>query len=156
MSYYGTVSVVPIPGDVAVNRPFWGCSSTATSSDAGSGTTGLWWTATNIDLLGKGAASSSSSFDHITAPMNGPENIYYDINLQVLTATTGQLYIQRWPRGSTTATIQPIFSSGGDCVLNKWYQLKLPVSPGEEFTVGMTAAASSGQFSLYINRSMGI
>ena len=153
--YYGQVSVVPLRV-ASVNRPLWGLSSSASSTDAGAGSTGLWWSATYIDLLGKGAATSSSSFDHITVPLDVGGNVYYDINLQVLTATTGELYIQRWPVGSTAATLRAIFSTGGDCVLNKWYQVKLPVSPGEEFTVGMSAAASTGQYSLFINPSAGL
>jgi hypothetical protein len=138
-----------------VNRPFWGCSSTATSTD-NSGSTGLWWSATYIDLLGKGAASSSSSFDHITAPVDNVGNTFYNVCASVHVGTTGELYVQRWPVGSTGATFRQIISTGGDMTINKMYQFTIPVSAGEEWTVGMTAAASTASYSLYINEACGI
>jgi hypothetical protein len=138
-----------------VNRPFWGTSSTATSTD-NSGTTGLWWSATYLDLLGCGAGTSSSSFDHIVAPADNVGNTFYNISASVHVGTTGELYIQRWPVGSTGATFRQIVSTGGDMTINKMYQVTIPVSPGEEFTVGMSAAASTASYSLYINEACGI
>lgn len=173
MAYYGIVTPVDTAGaayttantfnvslhadstQTCVTRPYWGCSSTATSTDADSGTTGLWWSATYIDLLGKGAASSSSSFDHITAPASTVKVHYYDIIFSAHTATTGELYLQRWPSGSTASTLRQILSTGGDITVNKLYQLTVGVSAGEEFTIGMSAAASTGQFSLFIEPSNG-
>jgi hypothetical protein len=138
-----------------VNRPFWGTSSTATSTDD-SGTTGLWWSATYLDLLGKGAASSSSSFDHITAPLDNVGNTFYNVVASVHGGTTGELYIQRWPVGSTGATFRQTISTGGDMTINQMYQFTVPVSAGEEFTIGMSAAASTAQYSLYINEAAGL
>ena len=150
----GQVSIVPIQV-AGVNRPYWGASSTHSSTD-NNGTTGLWWSATYLDLLGKGAASSSSSFDHITVSLDRSGNQKYDITFSVHEGTTGELYLQRWPVGSTGATFRQILSTGGDITINKLYQFNIPFSPGEEFTVGMTAAASSGMYSLFINQAAGL
>jgi len=148
----GQVSLVNLRSG-AVKRPYWGTSSTA---DTTKGTTGLWFDATYQDLLGRGAASSSSSFDHITAPLEAGGNYYYDINFTLFTTSpAADLYVQRWPVGSTGSTLIQTLTTGA-VTLNKLYQFKVPISAGEEFTVGLTVAASSASYSLLINPSAGL
>jgi len=158
MAYYGTVTLVSENLSAnSVERAYWGLSSSASST--GGGTTGLWWSATYIDLLGQGANTSSSSFDHITAPDSTERLHYYDVSFAVHTPissdSTGELYMQRWPVGATADTCRSILSTGSDIVNNKLYQFTIPVSGGEEFTIGISAAASTAQYSLFIEPSRG-
>jgi hypothetical protein len=150
---YGETVVLMSPRAGAVNRPYWGTSSTA---DTTKGTTGLWFDATYQDLLGRGAASSSSSFDHLTAPAEAGANKYYDINFTLMTTSpAADLYVQRWPVGSTGSTLIQTLTTGA-ITLNKLYQFKVPIAAGEEWTVGLTVSASSASYSLLINPSAGL
>jgi hypothetical protein len=121
-------------------KEFWGCSSTAAGGAAG--TTGLnLYASTNLDLL---------QSTHITAP-TGQGVIYYQVYLNTVNHTTaGGIAVQRYPVGSTAQTIIHTLSTA---VTNgSPSQFELPMAPGEEFTILLTAATSTGQFSLYVDR----
>ena len=122
------------------SKPFWGCSSTAAGNAAG--TTGLnLYASTNLDLL---------QSTHITAP-SGQGMVYYQVYLSIYNHTTGGgIAVQRYPVGSTAQTIINTLSTAISNGIPS--QFEIPMSPGEEFTILLTAATSTGQFTLSVDR----
>lgn len=128
------------------SRPYWGCSSTAAGDAAG--TTGCnLYASTNMDLL---QSTNGGTAKHLTAP-TGQGIVYYQVYLTIYNHTTGGgIAVQRWPVGSTAQTIINTLST---YITNgAANQFELPMSPGEEFTILLTAACSSGQFTISVDR----